>query len=221
MPIQHVYELFALDGQAFVRESYRNLLNREPDEHGMAYYLGRLAAGYGKASIIVQLAESKESRPHHEIIGLEKLIKAEKHMNHWLLGLFGRWRRQERLLREGVQGVTRVTLRMGEVNSTLCLLPQRMDVLAERMEHLQSLYISNQQPAGSTLSADEVRAAFRDILGREPENDQIIALHANHESIEDLRQNLLESEEFKSRVAALPEYARRIFNRMQRSQQGV
>ena len=221
MPIQHVYELFALDGQVFITEAYLNLLGRVPDDHGMTYYLGRLAAGFGKASIIVQLAESKESRPHHEIIGLEKLIKAEKHMNHWLWGLFGRRRRQERLLREGVQGLTHVTLRMGEVNNTLCLLPQRMAVLAERMEYLQSLYISNQQPAGSTLSADEVRAAFRDILGREPENDQIIALHANHESIEDLRQNLLESEEFKSRVAALQEYARRIFNRMQRPQQGV
>ena len=221
MPIQHIYELFVLDGQAFVAESYRNLLNREPDEHGMAYYLGRLAAGFGKAEIIMQLAESKESRPHHEIIGLEKLIKAEKHMNHWLWGTFGRWRRQERLLREGIQGLACVTLRMGEMNSTLCFLPQRLDTLAERMELLQTSFISKQVPAVPTLSADDVRAAFLEILGREPESDQIIAEHSNHESIEVLRQNILESEEFKSHIATLPEYARSIFNRMQLLQQGT
>jgi hypothetical protein len=223
MPIRHIYELFVLDGQAFVTESYRNLLNREPDEHGMAYYLGRLAAGYGKARIIMQLAESKESRPHHEIIGLEKLIKAEKHMDHWLWGKFGRWQRQEMLLREGIQGLMRVNLRMGEMNSTLCLLPQRLDALAERMELLQTSFISKQVPAAPTptLSADDVRAAFLEILGREPENNRVIAEHSNHESIEVLRRNILESEEFKSHVAALPEYARSIFNRMQLLQQGI
>lgn len=221
MSIQHIYELFALDGQDFITESYRNLLNREPDEHGMAYYLGRLAAGYGKARIIMQLAKSKESRPHREIIGLEKLIKTEKSTDHWLWGRFGRRQQQERLLREGIQGwLTSFNLRMGEMNNTLSLLPQHLDALAEHMELLQISSTSKYVPVAPTLSADNVRAAFLEILGREPESDKVIAEHSTHKSIEVLRQNLLESAEYKSHIAALPEYARSIFNRMQLLQQG-
>ena len=76
-------------------------------------------------------------------------------------------------------------------------------------------------PVAHTLSADNVRAAFLEILGREPESDKVIAEHSTHESIEVLRRNLLESAEYKSHIAALPEYARSIFNRMQLLQQGT
>jgi hypothetical protein len=74
MPIQHITELFALDGRAFVREAYRTLLSREPDEHGLAYYLGRLSMGYGKAGVIAQLAQCPDCRPHVEINGLKILL---------------------------------------------------------------------------------------------------------------------------------------------------
>lgn len=221
MSIQNIYELFVLDGQDFIREAYRNLLKREPDEHGMAYYLGRLAAGYSKASIIMKLAESKESCPHDEIKGLGQLIKSEKYNNNWLIGLFGRRQRHEKLLRIGIQALAHVNQRMGEVHSTLRLLPQQLDALAVRIENLQTSCICNQPPVKITLSTDDVCAAFREILGRDPENDQVIAVHANFDSIEDLRKVLLDSEEFKSRISDLPEYARSIFNRMQVLQQGV
>ena len=55
MIVKNVVELFALDGTNFVTEVYRNLLMREPDEHGLNYYLGRLAQGYSKNDIIVHL----------------------------------------------------------------------------------------------------------------------------------------------------------------------
>ncbi|WP_080707717.1 DUF4214 domain-containing protein [Acidithiobacillus thiooxidans] len=45
MTIKNIEELFVHDGSAFVTEVYRNLLKREPDEHGLMYYLGRLAQG--------------------------------------------------------------------------------------------------------------------------------------------------------------------------------
>ena len=221
MPIQNIYELFGLDGQDFIREAYRNLLKREPDKHGMAYYLGRLAAGYSKASIIMNLAESKESCPHDEIKGLGQLIKSEKYQNNWLIGLFGRRQRHEKLLREGIQALAHVNQRMGEMHGTLRLLPQQLDVLAGCIANLQTSCICNQTPIKPTLSTDDVCAAYREILGRDPENDQVISVHANLESIEDLRQVLLNSEELKSRISALPEYARSIFNRMQVLQQGT
>jgi hypothetical protein len=74
MPIQHITELFAFDGRAFVTEDYRYLLGREPDENGLRYYLGRLAIGYSKGAVLAQLARSPECRPHDEIKGLDKLI---------------------------------------------------------------------------------------------------------------------------------------------------
>ncbi|MBU2768538.1 DUF4214 domain-containing protein [Acidithiobacillus ferrivorans] len=105
MPIQHIIELFALDGQDFITEAYCNLLGREPDPHGMAYYLGRLAMGYGKASVITDLARSAESRPHREIVGLEKLIVTERRANHWLWGTFCRHQRRERLAQQQVSQI--------------------------------------------------------------------------------------------------------------------
>ena len=191
MPIQHVYELFSLDGRAFITEAYRNLLGREPDPHGMAYYLGRLAMGYGKASVIADLAQSAESRPHREIIGLNKLIVNERRANHWLWGRFSGRQRQKNLLREGViQGLARI--------ATI------MESLTERMEDHRTFAISNQSHAATKeqylLSPDDVRAAYREILGREPENDQVIAHHAKCKSADALRQSLLESEEFQYRI---------------------
>lgn len=86
MSIQHITELFALDGQEFVTEAYRNLLNRNPDVHGMAYYLGRLAQGRGKEEVIVQLAKSPECKPHEQIKGLNPLIENRRRAQHWLWG---------------------------------------------------------------------------------------------------------------------------------------
>ena len=190
MPIQHIIELFALEGRNFITEAYRNLLDREPDPQGMAYYLGRLAMGYGKASVIMDLARSAESRPHREIVGLEKLIVTERHANHWLWGRFSGRQHQESLLREGIQGLAHITA--------------LMESFTERMEDLLTFAISNQSHATTKEqylpSADDVRAAYREILGREPENDQVIAHHAKCESVDALRQALLESEEFKYRI---------------------
>jgi hypothetical protein len=98
MRIQHITELFALDGPDFVIEAYRSLLQREPDPHGLAYYLGRLAQGHGKASVIYQLTKSSDCRPHHDIQGLEALIKNEKRSQHWLFRLFKRKQKNEYFL---------------------------------------------------------------------------------------------------------------------------
>ncbi|MHB1266718.1 MAG: methyltransferase domain-containing protein [Acidithiobacillus ferriphilus] len=191
MPIQNITELFSLDGRAFITEAYRNLLGREPDPHGMAYYLGRLAMGYGKASVITDLAQSAESRPHREIIGLDKLIVTERRANHWLWGRFSGRQHQKNLLREGfIQGLAHIAA--------------LMENLTEHMEDHRTFAISNQSYAATKeqylLSPDDVRAAYREILGREPENDQVITHHAKCESTDALRQSLLESEEFQYRI---------------------
>lgn len=99
MPIQHIYELFVLDGQDFVKEAYRNLLNREPDEHGMAYYLARLAMGDSKTSIVAQKTRSQEYKAYdREIKGLKKLINEESRKRNQMVAWFRRRGRFEIIL---------------------------------------------------------------------------------------------------------------------------
>jgi len=90
MTIKHITELFYLDGREFLIECYRNLLLREPDERGLDYYLGRLAQGHSKRSVIAQLAKSPECRPHDEIRGLKQLIADEQYAQHWFWRFFTR-----------------------------------------------------------------------------------------------------------------------------------
>jgi hypothetical protein len=88
MPIQHITELFSLDGSAFVAEAYRSILHREPDAHGLSYYLGRLAQGHSKASVIYQLTQSSDRNTQHTIKGLDALVKKEKGTVRWFNRLF-------------------------------------------------------------------------------------------------------------------------------------
>lgn len=96
MEIEHINEIFSLEGEDFIVEAYRNLLSRDPDEHGLAYYLGCLSLGYGKIGVVIQLAESEECRSVNKIKGLKKLIKNERRASHWFFGMLSRHQRIER-----------------------------------------------------------------------------------------------------------------------------
>ncbi|MBN2855590.1 MAG: DUF4214 domain-containing protein [Halothiobacillaceae bacterium] len=207
MKIMHITELFALDDEAFIQAAYRCLLNREPDEHGLAYYLGRLSIGYGKAGVIAQLAQSPECRPHDAIKGLKKLIADERRAGHWFWGAFGRSHRWEKTLQSGIAGLAQIDQRLVALQGAV-------------LTQAQQFQSANKAPR---LPAEIVRQAFIEILGREPENEDVVKTHAKSESLEALRETLLNSEEFQSRVAALPEYARTILMRhlqAQRAQHG-
>lgn len=86
--ILHVTELFALDDLSFINNSYNLLLRREPDNAGRRYYIGRLALGYGRGSIIYDLTKSKEYNQKNTLIGLEQLILQEKMRRNWLFRFF-------------------------------------------------------------------------------------------------------------------------------------
>ncbi|MBE7564243.1 DUF4214 domain-containing protein [Acidithiobacillus sp. HP-6] len=111
MPIQNITELFALDGREFVTEAYRSLLNREPDVQGMAYYLGRLAQGRGKYSVIVQLSKSLECKPHDQLEGLKELIENYRRSHHWFWGRFAIHSRVENTLQSCLFSFERLTER--------------------------------------------------------------------------------------------------------------
>lgn len=59
----HVNDLLRFHGEDFVRNSYRALLLREPDEAGMAYHLQSLATGrFNKIDVLASLHYSPEGR---------------------------------------------------------------------------------------------------------------------------------------------------------------
>ncbi len=124
MPIQHITELFALNGRDFITEAYRNLLKREPDEHGMAYYMGRLAQGYGKAAVIAQLAQSTECRSWNGIKGLKRHIADERRAQHWFFGFF---LRQTRIEKELLGAIRNHTLVEQLVLNELVKLPKPLE----------------------------------------------------------------------------------------------
>lgn len=140
MPIQHIHELFALDERAFVTEAYRNLLHREPDAHGLAYYLGRLAIGYSKTVVIVQLARSEECRPHDEIKGLKKLLADEQRGGHWFWGWFNRRSRIERALQSGLTALARIEQRLESLHGAILTQAQQLGGLAQQVEQMKNIY---------------------------------------------------------------------------------
>src|ERR1044072_154833 len=59
----HINELLKFHGEDFVRNSYRALLLREPDEAGMAYHLQSLATGrFNKIDVLASLHNSPEGQ---------------------------------------------------------------------------------------------------------------------------------------------------------------
>ncbi|XTI73137.1 glycosyltransferase [Acidithiobacillus sp. AC3] len=119
MPIQNITELLALDGRVFIREAYLNLLNREPDEHGLAYYLGRLAQGHGKSVVIAQIARSVECNRLNEIKGLKKLLDDDKRSRSWLFRVFGKKSRIESILERNNAVLGKISESLQSTNAEL------------------------------------------------------------------------------------------------------
>jgi hypothetical protein len=197
MTIQHIDELFVLDGADFVSAAYRTLLGREPDPHGLTFYLGRLARGYDKAEIIVNLSTAPEARNVSSIRGVDHLIAEHRRSQHWFWGWFGRSRRIERSIRQIAQA-------SAHVHASIQQLSKALHARQENLQHMAPAPLQHgaatQAIVVQRLSADEVRQAFIDVLGREPENSDVIAHHANFESPQQLRTALMRSVEFRNKA---------------------
>jgi Domain of unknown function (DUF4214) len=69
--------LLALGDADFVREAYRAVLLREPDEAGLATYLSWVRAGADKGALVAALARSDEGRMQAvPLAGLAELVAA-------------------------------------------------------------------------------------------------------------------------------------------------
>lgn len=140
MYIQHITELFALDGREFITEAYRNLLNREPDIQGMAYYLGRLAQGRGKDAVIVQLAKSPECKPHDRIKGLKQLIEDRRRAQHWFWGRITIRSRVENTLRSSLFSFERLVERERIFTEQIVQMQRELSTLRDALEPLAVLH---------------------------------------------------------------------------------
>jgi hypothetical protein len=229
--IQSIYELFVFDGEEFVTAAYRNLFDREPDEHGFAYYVGRLSLGYGKESIIAQMAKSPECINHHDIKDLNLLINDEKRAQHWLWSLFTRGKQTRNSMQSNLYMLARnrhninalqyvITTQSQQTNAfneQMISLNQTNQLLNQRIVELtQQLvtYSSHRQSDETLRLPDEViQQCFVEILGREPENEEVIKHHARLPTQKVLQEQLINSVEFQQKILAVPEYARLIFKR--------
>jgi O-antigen chain-terminating methyltransferase len=67
----HVNDLLGFHGEDFVRHAYRVLLDREPDEAGMAHHLDQLASGrFNKIDVLSSLHSSHEGAGQVKLTGL-------------------------------------------------------------------------------------------------------------------------------------------------------
>lgn len=56
-----ISQLLEREGQQFVEETYRQLLNRDADSAGLHYHLGLLAMGMPKLDLIVGIMAGEEA----------------------------------------------------------------------------------------------------------------------------------------------------------------
>lgn len=226
MTIKNIEELFVHDGSAFVTEVYRNLLKREPDEHGLMYYLGRLAQGYSKAEVIAQLAKSAECETQNEIVGLKKLMVETQRAKSWYWRLFGRCGRMEASFHTVTLKLAQLDIQLARTNQHLAFLQEAVQIATKSHEqYMENLVLQvaqiqiispelNQyQDKSQQLSSKNVEQVFMDVLGRGPESVEVKNHHALLESEQALREVLICSAEFQSKLAGLSEYARDIFQR--------
>jgi hypothetical protein len=233
-PIQNVVELYSFEGEEFVVLAYRHLLGREPDAHGLAYYLGRLAQGVGKEAIVAQMAQSEEAKPAEQIMGLSALLLQQRRAQSWFWGWLTAGGRRERLQRQQIakmdhllvakrDAMARASQEISSLQDTIKSISLSLEKLSNNVgaltPSLNALHrIVAENPVDQTahaphypLSEDDVRQSFLEILGRAPENDQTIEHHRNFPSYADLVSYLMKSQEYQSSVSG---YTRFLLNRL-------
>ena len=73
--ILNIIELFGLNDEDFIIQTYLSFLDRYPDINGLRFYLGLLANGHTREDIIYRIYKSPERKQPINILGIEKLIK--------------------------------------------------------------------------------------------------------------------------------------------------
>ncbi|MHB8116425.1 MAG: DUF4214 domain-containing protein [Acidithiobacillus ferrivorans] len=168
MSIQHVSELFILDGEEFIASAYRNLLGRDPDQQGMTYYLARLSMGYGKSSLINDLVTSNEAKPENKIVGIDSLVIEEKRARSWFFGARIRKQKKLRLMQMQTDSIINLINKMHQVGENLTTVSYQIgktltateDMLIQLTDHIKCNSSSSNR--GHTKFSDDAVKSFND-----------------------------------------------------------
>lgn len=161
--------LTSLHDEDFVVAAYELLLGRPVDDAGIAYYLGRLRAGYSKLSILQQIRSSSEFRhPTLPVTGLSKALKRYRTSQIPMIGLlFRKWWKLEG---EGVEeryqrmmineiAIIRQQLQQG--------IAQASAITAIRASQMQHDSNAPQRRSGGDQLAPEAREMFDRLVSQE------------------------------------------------------
>lgn len=156
--MKNVNQILMLNDVDFVTEVYQSLLHRAPDSEGLYYYLNRLHLGYGKISIIAQIANDPESKKiDANLPGLHELLKENKKNNHWLWGNFYRKTRVERQ-----------TMRLENQINHLEMQSQRIEKSIYDLSVAFNLLLENNRNTNTNTNTNLTESAKYDIQHVEP-----------------------------------------------------
>jgi hypothetical protein len=188
------------------------MLNRDPDDHGLSYYLGRLALGFSRSSVIVQLAKSSECKPHNEIIGLEKFMTEQKKANNWFWSFINRYSNAKINIQDGINAIKGIERRLASQDATLFKQYQALSEIAQQLalnyQDFSKSYRSTinqieRVDENNWLPAETVIQAFRAILEREPESEDTISYHRSLGNVYALLQSLIKSDEYRLKLGKI------------------
>ena len=163
--LQHISQLMALHGAAFVTAAYRSVLGRDPDPHGAAYYLSRLDTDHDRPAMLYELATSAEGRARRQSLsGLDELVAsrstARGRLRQWLNKFFRIEQTSTRIERAlaaaGKQSEERLPVldnKLAQIFQSQQQLDARLESRFQVLETRLTLVVASLQPLHESLSA--------------------------------------------------------------------
>jgi uncharacterized protein DUF4214 len=164
--IQHVDQLLELNDTTFIEAVYRTLLGRDPDAAGLHHYSHHLRSGYGKISMLIEVAASSEAKSLGKYLpGLVEAIDAERRAGYFIRGSRIKRQQAERQLNQIENEVGRAIQELKdfelETSERLKSIEEAIHVLRNAVQTLKDSGAQLQEPRElkTVASSDEERLA--------------------------------------------------------------
>jgi SAM-dependent methyltransferase len=184
----HVNELLGFHGEEFVRNAYRVLLEREPDEAGVAHHMDQLASGrFNKIDVLSSLHSSPEgSKTQVKLSGLSLPVTVRRLGRLPLVGYFVRL----------FVSIARLPLLIQHQNRfELYNWSQQQRIVADQNQHHKELNETLQQISAQILEIMQ-RAA------QQQQANELSLRQSNELSLQQYEELLVKYQEFASATQA-------------------
>lgn len=189
MTIRHINELFTLEGDAFINKAYQTLLGRAPDPEGHAFYNGRLARGFSKEEIIVDIATSPSADCQSRPAGTGALIKEVRRGQHWFWKWFTFDTHIKRAQNQNRDLLTRIAKNLEQLNHL-------NDLQAQLINNIAAKIATNGE---DVITPNNVRDIYISLLQREPESEDIVKQYVALNNLQLILNSIISSDEFTNR----------------------